>query len=341
MQQTIDINSEGSLVNIQAALDEYGYCVVTNTLSTAEVDDCKKSFYDWKASFPNHDYWHKKISPHGIYKHHRVGHTRHAWKIRTNKNVLKVFGHLWKSDDLIVSYDGANYIPKEWLNKDTNWTHTDQAPKRSGLQCYQGFVALTSNQERTLVVYEGSHKLHKEYFENQKRGWNGEWETAKNPFLEKEQGKKPRDFLSVELSKLKKKFFSDKRTKEAKNWAKIDLEYLECIKGQRRALVIPAGSLVLWDSRVFHQNQFGKPGSEDRIVQYVSYLRRDRPLNTVSIQKKRQLYFDEQRTCSHWACPMYVNSLQPHTWGDTKLLIDYNKIPLNNLEDIEGVSNLI
>ena len=31
-------------------------------------------------------------------------------------------------------------------------------------------------------------------------------------------------------------------------------------------LNIPAGSLVLWDSRTFHQNQYGKPNSEERIV---------------------------------------------------------------------------
>ena len=36
-----------------------------------------------------------------------------------------------------------------------------------------------------------------------------------------------------------------------------------------------AGSLVLWDSRTFHQNQYGVQDEGERIVQYVCYMPRD------------------------------------------------------------------
>ena len=48
---------------------------------------------------------------------------------------------------------------KNLNKKDKNWTHSDQAPTTHGLQCVQGFVALTDNKERTFVVYEGTHKF--------------------------------------------------------------------------------------------------------------------------------------------------------------------------------------
>ena len=40
---------------------------------------------------------------------------------------------------------------------------------------------------------------------------------------------------------------------DSKNWQKIDPDYLDDISHRKTILNIPAGSLVLWDSRTFHQ----------------------------------------------------------------------------------------
>ena len=72
-----------------------------------------------------------------------------------------------------------------------------------------------------------------------------------------------------------------------KNWHLIDLDYLERHKEKRMILDIPAGSLVIWDSRTFHQNQLGEPNDEERYIQYVSYLPKDGKKNTPAMQKKR------------------------------------------------------
>ena len=149
---------------IKQELKEKGYCIVPNVLNSNEVSDAKKLFYDWQSTIPNHDKLHKNIDPHGIYKFHEVGHQRHAWYIRTNDKVQSIFKQLWNCDDLIVSFDGTCFIPKSEKRKDNIWTHTDQAPISKGLQCYQGFVSLTKNCERTIVLYENSHKLHENYF---------------------------------------------------------------------------------------------------------------------------------------------------------------------------------
>ena len=54
--------------------------------------------------------------------------------------------------------------------KDNNklWTHVDQGAESSELKCYQGFVSLTDNCQRTLVVYKGTHKYHETYFKEKK-----------------------------------------------------------------------------------------------------------------------------------------------------------------------------
>jgi len=286
-------------VYIQTALDLNGYCIVPNVLTSDEVVSAKQSFQNWQATIPNHDETHNTANPHGIYKHHRAGHTRHAWFIRTRPSVQQIFRDLWKTDDLIVSFDGSCYISKDTRKKDKCWTHTDQAPTKKGVHCYQGLVSLTDNQERTLVVYEGTHLLHESYFH-------------------------------------------DRGIQNTKDWNLLDKTYVESIADKKRVLNIPAGSLVLWDSRIFHQNQYGKPDSEERFVQYICYLPKNHLKNTPAMAKKRQKYLEERRTTSHWPAPIHVNGLQPQVYGDKSRLIDYSQLPSPNISDMsEEIQKLI
>ena len=285
-----------------AALAENGYCVIEDILTAEEVATAVENFREWFASHPQIEGVHSKISPHGIIKFHEVGHQRHAWYIRTRPNVINVFKDIWDTEEVVVSYDGCCYIPPNCKKKDTTWTHTDQAPTKKGLKCIQGFVALTSNTDRTLVVYEGSHKLHEEYA----------------------------------------KEFNLTSTKD---WLLIEQQYLDKISDKRKVLNIKAGSLVLWDSRTFHQNQYGNASNtntnnEERIVQYVSYLPRCNL--SKKMLEKRQKYFADKRTTSHWAYPVKVNGLQPQNYGDARLKINYSELVEPKLEDlIEDITKLI
>ena len=77
---------------------------------------------------------------------------------------------------MVVSFDGSCYIDKDSNFNTKCWTHTDQAPKYKELKCYQGFVSLTNNKKIKLLVYEGSHKIHNDYFksinnENDSKNW--------------------------------------------------------------------------------------------------------------------------------------------------------------------------
>jgi hypothetical protein len=276
-------------MDIQAELATKGYCVVPNVLSEDEIIEAKQLFYNWQKTIPDHDKVHNAIDPHGIYKYHQAGHQEHAWYIRTRPQVINIYKKLWNCDVLVVSFDGCCYLSKDLNKKDAIWTHTDQAPNSKGLKCYQGFVALTSNKERTLVVYEGSHNYHEKYFK-------------------------------------------EKKIESSKNWQLIDHDTLRQMSAQKKALDVPTGALVLWDSRTFHQNQYGVPGSEERIVQYVCYLPKENNKNTKSQQAKRLKYFEEFRTTSHWPYPIKVNALQPQTYGDRTREIDYTQLRKPDLE---------
>ncbi len=277
-----------NMQQFQQDLQEKGYCIIENILTEDEVQNVLEHFYRWLDSSPQIKRLHNLIDPHGIFKYMEAGHQRHAWMIRTNPKVKDVFSQLWDTDDLVVSYDGCCWLPADCKKKDNIWTHTDQAPVKKGLRCYQGFVSLTDNTERTLVVYEGSHLLHEEYAEE----------------------------YSITCPK---------------DWHLIDHKYLERIADRKRVLHVKAGSLVLWDSRTFHQNQYGTL-AEERIVQYVSYLPKSG--RSQKMKEKREKYFIERRMTSHWAYPVKVNGKQPQNYGNTALAIDYSTLLSPDLDDL-------
>jgi len=335
-------------------LNEKGYCIIENVLTPDEIQISIDEFKKWQNTIQNHDKVHNTIDPHGIYKHHRAGHTRFAWFIRTRPQVQKVFKELWNTDELVVSFDGSCYISKDNTSKDKIWTHTDQSSKSSELQCYQGFVSLTDNKERTFRVYEGSHKLHQSYFKEQleplmkklteiniKLKEENEPETEPEVEAESEPENEPEAEPEAEpdfkILKTEKTQIEKSIKKLEGNWQLINHHFLEQINAKKTVLNVKAGSLVLWDSRTFHQNQYGEPNSEERMVQYVCYLPKTHKSNTPSMIKKRFVYFNTQRTTSHWPCPIKVNGLQPRTYGDDSKLIDYNleSLPMNDLTEFK------
>ena len=173
-----------STAYIENELRTKGYVVIPNVLTPEEVEIATTKFDAWRASIPDHDYIHNACDPHGIYKYHSVGQQDHAWYIRTREGVQKPFRQIWNEDELIVSFDGSCYIPKENKKVNTCWTHTDQAANKIGTECFQGVVGLTPNKYRTLVGYEGSHLLHEEYFKSKGDTSSKNWNIIDEDYLE-------------------------------------------------------------------------------------------------------------------------------------------------------------
>lgn len=129
---------------------------------------------------------------------------------------------------------------------------------------------------------------------------------------------------------LHEKYSKQYNLTSTKDWLLIEHEYLEKIKSTKKVLPVKAGSLVLWDSRTFHQNLYGC--NEERIVQYVCFLPRNNL--TPKMQEKRIKYFQEARTTSHWPYPVKVNGLQPQNYGNKDLVINYNELKKPDLDDL-------
>ena len=228
------------------------------------------------------------VPPHGVMNHYNVGHLNHVWQIRIHDGVRTPFEKIWKTTDLAVSFDGFGYIPADLNRKDRMWLHFDQAPKNRGFKCVQGMVALTDNEigGRVFSCVPKSHLGFSTYFM-----------------------KKPPANPSKAFQKLE------------------SLEDFNLSTGFDHEIVqVPLcrGQMLLWDSRLAHQNNYGESGSE-RLVQYVSYLPRSGM--SKSDGQKRLRAFQEKRTTSHWAYPVRMNGLQPQTYGDSTKLIDYSKLP--------------
>jgi len=138
-------------------LQENGYTIFRNLLSEEEVNEYKNEFNNWLDKVEDLRKLHSMIDFNGIFKHYEVGNQRFAWLMRTNVKIVNIFKELWETDELVTSFDGCCYYPKEYVGEERYWTHTDQSSRKKGVYCYQSFVSLTNNSERTLQIYEGSN----------------------------------------------------------------------------------------------------------------------------------------------------------------------------------------
>ena len=288
---------------IRKALDEHGFCVVPGVLTPEEAGMGRTMFHSWRVVAFGTDVANVgKACTHGVIKDRQVGHQQLAWSTRCNPQVQGVFASIWGTDKLVTSFDGCGYVSEGNTKKDGIWTHTDQAATTVGTgQCYQGFVSFTDNAQRTFVVYDGSHKKHAAYFDDER------------------------------IKKL-----TENKKDPKKNWQPLAAEYLAMPEMAATRVVVPvaAGSLVVWDSCCFHQNLYGPTDSSEgeRLVQYVCFLPKDNKKNTSAMQAKRQKYFEERRTTSHFPYPIAVNPLQPRTYGKEDNMINYDALQAPDLE---------
>ena len=191
----------------------------------------------------------------------------------------------------------TDYEMKKRDHNTTCWAHVDQAGKHSKhFDGYQSFISLTDNQHKTMRIWKKTHKFYYKYCK--------------------------RHNLLKSNSRFQK---IDKDTIDALDTERVSL---------KTDLRVPKGALVIWDSRLIHQNTYGEKGNgEERRVQYISFRPKTHPLNTDSQKEKRTKYFHERRTTAHDPI-IRVNSEQPQTYGNNDLLIDYSQVPQTDLTSL-------
>lgn len=266
-------------------LGEFGYAVVEGVLTPQQCEEIVSDLWDavesltsaWKTPVNrNQPETHRtsKFLPNmkGIIMAPSIlSHCGAAWKVR--KAAAPYFARLHGTPHLVSSFDRVNIMPKpvDKEAKAKNWMHTDQTPLLYGLHSIQGFIDLkgTGPNDGGLVVAAKSHLDHHDLLYH-------EWgiDTTDNwiPFFGKSSAHKCA-------------------------WRTIH-ERFHVLKVECKP-----GSLVLWDSRTFHQNLPPKLGGHERAVIYASFQPLDCvPLDRLDrILKKRIAAFDTRRATSHIA----------------------------------------
>jgi len=221
------------------------------------------------------------FSTHGVINGSGIGQSDFLWNIRSNRQVKRVFAHIWNDQNLLVSFDGCGVF-RDWRYNPTwktngGWNHVDQNPKLKPDQCcVQGFVSLTDQSEKTggLIVYPGTNLRFTELSDVTKNSYDFVKVTDTHPIMNQGQT----------LGKL-----------------------VHC----------RAGDLVLWDSRTVHCNSPAtaieernkdEPVDFLRIVAYVSMS----PPSFIhgqtldEFREKRKQMVENNCTLTHWSTEFVV-----------------------------------
>lgn len=179
-----------------------------------------------------------------------IGHLQWVWDVRQDPNVAAVFSEICETpcEDLLVSFDAISFnmppevVSKGWFSSSNSYSiHTDQRGAIIGRDCVQGFINLypINPGDATLMVFEKSHNLHAS-------------------------------------------FFTDTDSPTYPDYFPLLPEHYEYFLSrgcQEHRVLADEGSLVLWDSRVFHQGANAlRERSEPnfRLVTYVCMTPRSR-----------------------------------------------------------------
>lgn len=316
--KTIEYKDYNTTIDkVAETLTKYGVAVIPNVLDSKKcleisTEIWKELHYVTNGHFNPGDqktwgeYYNYLVPLHGmLLQHHSLGQMEPIWQIREDPKVMDVFAKIWNChpDKLITSFDGLSVsLPHEITNRGyyrgKQWMHTDQSSRKTvyrPVHCVQGYVSLydVNEGDASLTVYEGSHLVHE-------------------------------------------KFFRDKGIDQKDDWYKLtetDYTYFGNLGYKPIRVKSTAGSLVLWDSRTFHQG--GEPLKDRknpnyRMVVYVCMMPRDGISTT--IMNKRIKAFEELRVTNHWPNAPKLFPKLPRTYGnEMPKVLPIHKPMLNNV----------
>ncbi|MBA3238814.1 MAG: phytanoyl-CoA dioxygenase family protein [Parachlamydiaceae bacterium] len=253
-------------------LEELGYCVIPQVLSTLETkllyqrvwhEFIEKSWpncrmdnrSNWKEAFPMHNLFGTFAGP--------AGQTQVMWDLRQDPRIVDVFAQIWNTNYLIVSMDGLSIMCPPEIREGSfkPWPHVDQAILRR-----QDGVA-HNNTPPIDFVSESLLKT-KPY-------------TIQGQFLLEDSFDGDGGFYCIPKSHLQFNNFAP----QLEAIDEVDEMYLQDFFAQStdesgstycmKHITAPRGSLILWDSRTVHWNQHpskDRPFSNNPKVRMVGYL---------------------------------------------------------------------
>lgn len=307
-----------TLPQVNTKLENDGIAVIPNIISKKKLLQYKEDLWStFREMTSNLDEPIRKSRPqswrniyelipiHSMLIHHfNIGHCKLVWDIRQENKVIDTFAKIWNvnKNDLLTSFDGLSFhlppeITKRGWYRGNDWYHTDQSRTKKELCCVQGMVTLFD-------INDGD---------------------ASFCYMDKSH-------------KLHQPFFDDHPEITSKSdWYKLkgdDYNYFKNCPQKR--VKAKAGSLILWDSRLFHC------GSEPlktrkkpnfRGVIYVCMTPRD--FSDERNMKKKIKAFNNSRTTSHWPHDIKIFSKKPHTYGQE--LADIKELEPVKFDDLTDI----
>ena len=303
------------LSNVLDKIKKDGVAVIPNVISKSKLNKYRKQLWETfnhitknlekPISFKDLNSWRNiyELFPlHSmLIQHWGVGHSELVWNIRLEKKVIEVFSKLWntKPEELLTSFDGVSFhMPPEVTNKGwyrgNDWFHTDQSRLKKGLSCIQGMVTLYDVNQGD-ATFSYKQKSHL----------------------------------------LHEKFFTDNKVESKSDWYKLSKDEMKYFKNCKpKRILAKAGSLILWDSRLFHcgsepLKERAKPNF--RGIVYVCMTPREWA-SEHNLKKKRKA-FENKRMTTHWPHHIRLFSKTPRTYGnDISDLVDAK--PVNELNEL-------
>jgi len=267
-------------------LDEHGYVIFANALTTAEANKALDLLWDYLEELETgidrtdrktwgDDRWPTTVHG-GILPSYGIGHSAAQWFIRDVPNVKQCFAQVWDGDeDLLVSFDGVT-IWRPWTyeeswktNAGNSWLHIDQHPiGRPGKHCVQGLVNLlpTSPETGGNVVIPGSHRL---------------FEKIPEQYTER-------------LDRIHPSIDHFRFPNDDEN----------LVQNQPIMCHMEAGDLLLWDSRTIHCSapSLTTPSRDDELLRAASLIcMMPRSKSNPEVIEKRKAAVDNLTSTTNWS----------------------------------------
>jgi hypothetical protein len=295
---------------MMAMMEEHGVCIWPSLLDKEECLSMQTGALRWlefatarwEVPFDRNDpeTWKgffKLLPMHSmLLQHWGVGHSSWVWDVRSNPKVIEVFALLWQTadTDLLTSFDGASiHLPHETTRRGyyrgNTWLHTDQSYERPAFECAQSWVTART-------VRPGDATL---------------------AFIPGSH-RRHKEFAAA-FPKAVQKGDWYKLTGEQQAWYGNDVHFIEC----------PAGSMVMWDSRLIHSGSEAvrsRARPNTRIVAYVCMV--PRYLASKKTLLKRTTTFEARRMTTHWPHRVRLFGKLPRTYGNPVPVVQYEPLPL-------------
>lgn len=258
-------------------LHTYGWAVVENAFTAEQTLEARTAFWNWISHCdvsgvkPNADgtpatpmfeaqpegWSYDKVPTSGKGMFKNyIGHERFLWNLRRLSK--PIFSRIWGTEDLVSSFDGACLALPTPKEEYGCWLHYDQWRDARHFACVQGIAALTDSNER-----DGGFC-----------------------FVQPD-GVSVGDFFSIMM---------DRHPTCGRKWGRIDVNDPYVANTPVRKICAPAGSMILFDSRLCHANI--PSNGKYRMAAYISF--QPRAAVPADIAAKRLKAFHDDIMTGHW-----------------------------------------